>query len=339
MILAILAPYMACPFLVSNQNHAEVAYLPNSAVYQVRENVTQCAQTTTNFELHRDHKTIDILRLLIFIVVHTFTGKPYPPATPTADFVLKSSDLSLITSILSAGTFFGAIIAGDVADFIGRKFTIIIGCTIFIIGIIIQTASSSVGVLVAGRFISGLGVGFESAIVILYMSEIAPKKVRGALVAGYQFCITIGLLLASCVDYGTKDMTNSGSYRIPIAIQFLWALVLGCGIATLPDSPRYFVKRGKIDKATQSLSSLRGQPADSEFVQAELAEIVANNEYELMVIPQVCIHLLHCSAVTISVSDQIYRAPGFLPGRIASKVRSGTRVPICVVPFWVLLFK
>jgi SP family sugar:H+ symporter-like MFS transporter len=181
---------------------------------------------------------------------------------------------------LYIGTFFGAIIAGDCADFIGRKFTILMGCFIFIIGVAIQTSSSSVGVLAAGRFIAGLGVGFESAIVILYMSEIAPKKVRGALVAGYQFCITIGLLLASCVDYGTKDRTDSGSYRIPMAIQFFWALILAGGIAWLPESPRYYVKRGKVDQAIKSLSSLRGQPADSEYVQAELSEIIANHEYE-----------------------------------------------------------
>ena len=59
------------------------------------------------------------------------------------------------------------------------------------------------------------------------MSEIAPRKVRGAIVSGYQFCITIGILLASCVVYGTQNRTNSGSYRIPIAIQLLWALILG----------------------------------------------------------------------------------------------------------------
>jgi SP family sugar:H+ symporter-like MFS transporter len=182
--------------------------------------------------------------------------------------------------ILWTGTFFGAIIAGDCADFIGRKFTILLGCFIFTVGVIIQTASSSVSTLVAGRFIAGLGVGFESAIVILYMSEIAPKKVRGALVAGYQFCITIGLLLASCVDYATKGRMDSGSYRIPVAIQLLWALILAGGIAWLPESPRYYVKRGKIDQAIKSLSSLRGQSPDSEFIQVELSEIIANHEYE-----------------------------------------------------------
>lgn len=178
------------------------------------------------------------------------------------------------------GTFFGALIAGDCADFFGRKYTILAGCVIFIVGVVLQTAAQSVGLLAGGRFIAGLGVGFESAIVILYMSEIAPKKVRGALVSGYQFCITIGLLLASCVDYATKDRADSGAYRIPIAMQFLWALILFGGIAWLPESPRYYVKKGKVDLAIQALSSLRGQAPDSEYIQAELSEIIANHEYE-----------------------------------------------------------
>ncbi|KAH8753555.1 general substrate transporter [Diaporthe sp. PMI_573] len=202
---------------------------------------------------------------------------------------LTDTNLSLITSILSAGTFFGALIAGDVAEFIGRKWTVVIGCAIYIMGVIIQTAttpnSSALGTIVAGRLVAGLGVGFESAIVILYMSEICPRKVRGALVAGYQFCITIGLLLAACVVYGSQHYGDTRAYRIPIGIQFPWGVILGVGLMFLPDSPRYFVKRGRLDRATDALSRLRGQPADSEYIQVELAEIVANEEYERQLIP------------------------------------------------------
>lgn len=192
----------------------------------------------------------------------------------------------MITGILSAGTFFGAIIAGDIADFIGRRITIICACVVFIIGAILQTASTSIGLLVPGRLISGFGVGAVSAIIILYMSEIAPRKVRGAMVSGYQFCVTIGLLLASCVDYGTQNRNDSGSYRIPIALQILWALILGSGLVILPESPRYFVKKGKPERAANALARVRGQPTDSEYVQRELAEIIANHEYEVQVIPQ-----------------------------------------------------
>ncbi|APA12941.1 hypothetical protein SS1G_08425 [Sclerotinia sclerotiorum 1980 UF-70] len=222
--------------------------------------------------------------------INLYTGKAIPgPGASKAEkdaFVLPASDKSLITSILSAGTFFGAIIAGDLADWIGRRTTVILGCIIFIIGVILQTASTGLGLLVAGRLVAGFGVGFVSATIILYMSEICPKKVRGALVSGYQFCITIGLLLASCVDYGTQNRLDTGSYRIPIGLQIAWALILAFGLFLLPESPRYYVKKGNLDRAAANLARLRGQPEGSEYIQQELTEIIANHEYEMSVIPQ-----------------------------------------------------
>jgi sugar porter (SP) family MFS transporter len=208
-----------------------------------------------------------------------------PKTTPTAQFFIPSWKKSLITSILSAGTFFGALIAGDLADWYGRRTTIIAGCVIFIVGVVLQAASASVGLLVAGRLVAGFGVGFVSAIIILYMSEIAPRKVRGAIVSGYQFCITIGLMLASCIDYATQNRPDSGSYRIPITIQTLWALILGTGLLLLPESPRYFVKKGQLDRAAEVLARIRGERQDSDYIQQELAEIVANHEYERQLIP------------------------------------------------------
>ncbi|KAG8670943.1 hypothetical protein FPOAC2_04245 [Fusarium poae] len=201
---------------------------------------------------------------------------------------LSESHQSLIVSILSCGTFFGALIAGDLADRIGRKWTVIMGCIIYSIGVVIQMITGHgdpLACIVVGRLVAGLGVGFESAIVILYMSEICPKSVRGALVAGYQFCITIGLLLAACIVYGTENMDSMASYQIPIGIQFPWAVILAVGLFFLPDSPRYFVKRGQIEKAVDALARVRGQPKDSKYVQTEIAEIVANEEYERQIIP------------------------------------------------------
>ena len=248
--------------------------------------------------------------------IKQYTGKQYPsvlfPGDTTstaytnykADFKLPPWQQSLTTSILSAGTFFGAIIAGDIADFIGRRTTIIAGSFVFIVGCILETASTGIAVMAVGRVICGFGVGFISAIVILYMSEIAPRKVRGALVAGYQFCITIGILLANCVVYATQNRLDTGSYRIPIAIQFLWAIIIATGLFFLPESPRFFVKKGKryqllqidiaqtnnligkLDKAAIALASVRGQPLESKYIQDELAEIIANHEYEMSVIPQ-----------------------------------------------------
>jgi MFS family permease len=102
------------------------------------------------------------------VFIHTIEG-------PNAKH-LTGSHNSLIVSILSAGTFFGALIAGDCADMIGRRTTIIIGCGIYMVGVILQVASHGLGLIVAGRLVAGIGVGFESAIVILYMSEIVSGK-------------------------------------------------------------------------------------------------------------------------------------------------------------------
>lgn len=176
--------------------------------------------------------------------------------------------------------------AGDLADWIGRRTTVILGCIIFSIGVALQCASTTYDVLIAGRFVAGLGVGFVSAIIILYMAEVAPRHVRGAIVSGYQFFITIGIMLASIVTFGTQRLNTSASYRIPIGIQFLWAFILATGLFLLPETPRYLVRHGQHEKAAKSLARLRGQQEDSLFITIELAEIIANHEYEMRMIPR-----------------------------------------------------
>ena len=200
--------------------------------------------------------------------------------------VLPSMHKSLITSILSAGTFFGAILAGDLADRVGRRTTVILGCVVFCAGVALQAATSAgLSLIVVGRLVSGFGVGFVSATIILYMSEIAPYKVRGAIVSGYHFCICIGLLLASCISYGNQRRNDSGSYRIPIGIQAVPAIILAVGLLCLPESPRFYIKKGKLHLATTALASVRGQSPDSIYIQDELAEMIANYESEMDAVP------------------------------------------------------
>ena len=210
-------------------------------------------------------------------------GSLMPQSDGTLAYGISSPHQSLIVSMLSAGTFFGAIFAGACADWFGRRTTIIAGSLIYMVGVILQVAANGIPLLVVGRTIAGVGVGFVSATVILYMSEIAPRKVRGAIVSCYQFAITIGILLAAVVGNATKNRPDTGSYRIPIAIQFLWGIILVVGLALLPESPRFFVKKQRLDAACKALARVRGQSPDSDFVQDELAEIQANYEYELQV--------------------------------------------------------
>lgn len=136
---------------------------------------------------------------------------------------ITSSEKAQIVSILSAGTFFGALFAAPVGDFLGRRWGLIFSAGIvFNLGVILQTAATTIPTFTAGRFFAGLGVGLISALVPLYQSESAPKWIRGTIVGSYQLAITIGLLIAAGVDYSTGTRQDSGSYRIPIAVQFAW---------------------------------------------------------------------------------------------------------------------
>lgn len=66
------------------------------------------------------------------------------------------------------------------------------------------------------------------------------------IVGSYQLAITIGLLLASIVNNATHNHDNTGSYRIPIAVQFTWSLILVIGMLILPDTPRYMIKQNNL---------------------------------------------------------------------------------------------
>jgi sugar porter (SP) family MFS transporter len=130
-----------------------------------------------------------------------------------------------------------------------------------------------------------VGVGAVSLLVPLYQSEMAPKWIRGTLVCAYQLSITIGLLTASAVNIAVKDIETSAAYRIPIGLQFSWAVVLALGILILPETPRYLIKRGNKDAAALSLSRLRRLDITHPALLEELAEIQANHEYELSLGP------------------------------------------------------
>lgn len=151
---------------------------------------------------------------------------------------------------------------------------------IFCVGVALQTGGKSLGAFAAGRVLAGLGVGGTSVLVPVYQAECAARKIRGLIVSGYQWFITVGLLIAAIVVDQTKSRPDHSSYQIPIGIQFVWAAILAFGIAILPESPRWLLYKGRGEASRKSLAWLVGQPADSEAVSEEYDEIVATLEQE-----------------------------------------------------------
>ncbi len=195
-------------------------------------------------------------------------------------YKLSTGTDSLITSILSAGTFIGALAASTIGDWLGRRLGIAIYVLVFSAGVALQTGGTSIGAFAAGRVLAGLGVGGTSVLVPVYQAECAPRRIRGMIVSGYQWFITVGLLVAAVVVDQTKGHKGKSAYQIPIGIQFVWGAILAGGLLVLPESPRWLLYKGREEAARASLARLASQDPDSEAVSAEYDEIVATLENE-----------------------------------------------------------
>ncbi|KAH6689650.1 general substrate transporter [Plectosphaerella plurivora] len=210
----------------------------------------------------------------------------YNPFDPAAD----QSKKGWLTAILELGAWLGALLSGFVAEYLSRKYGIIIATIVFIIGVLIQTAAiSSAGphATLAGRFITGMGVGSLSMIVPIYNSEVAPPEVRGALVSTQQLAITFGIMVSFWIDYGThfiggteRGSQSDAAWMIPTCLQLAPALVLLIGMIFMPFSPRWLVAQGREEEARRNLASLRDLPEDHELVQLEFLEIKAQALFE-----------------------------------------------------------
>ena len=169
-------------------------------------------------------------------------GQTQPDGTKAFDVTIQS----LIVSLMSIGTLFGALSGAYTADWWGRRRSLSFGVFIFVIGNIIQiTAMRSWVHLTVGRIVAGLGVGNLSVGVPMFQSKCCPREIRGAVVASYQLMITIGILVANGINMGVRPMQdNDASWRIVIGLGILFSLPLGIGILFSPESPRYLAGRG-----------------------------------------------------------------------------------------------
>ncbi|CZS91390.1 hypothetical protein WAI453_011662 [Rhynchosporium graminicola] len=194
---------------------------------------------------------------------------------PTLAFTWRRS--GLIVGMLSIGTLFGALISAPIANHprIGRRLSIFGWCIIFMVGNIIQIAARYPKwyEMMVGRIVSGLAIGGLSVVVPMYQGESAPAHIRGAIVCCYQLFITIGILLANLINFGTESISNTGSWRIPLGIGFAWALILCFGILLFPETPRFDFRQGNIDRARKNTARLHGVSENHRVVRDQMLDM------------------------------------------------------------------
>jgi SP family galactose:H+ symporter-like MFS transporter len=182
------------------------------------------------------------------------------------DYALSNILVGIVVSAVLIGAVIGAAIAGYLADLVGRRKMILVAAVVFILGAIGTAFTSDVLLLIAGRIVVGLAIGIASMTAPLYISEVAPAKVRGSLVSLNQLAITIGIVVSYLVDYALAPIQG---WRYMLGLAAIPAIILALGMIPLPDTPRWLVNHSEPNKARMVLKRIRG----NEDVEKELGEI------------------------------------------------------------------
>jgi MFS family permease len=187
-----------------------------------------------------------------------------------------------LIGMLELGAFLGCLVYPWFADKYSRKWGLSAAVAWFCAGAVIQTASMNYAMLVAGRTIGGIGVGTLALGAPLYITEIAPPNLRGSLLVLEQFSIVVGAIVSYWLTYGTSEIPNEWSWRLPFLLQMVPALTVGIGIHIFPFSPRWLCMADRSDDSLKSLAKLRRRSEQDHLVQTEwkgiLTEVRAQNE-------------------------------------------------------------
>uniref|UniRef100_A0A7N0ZU49 Major facilitator superfamily (MFS) profile domain-containing protein n=1 Tax=Kalanchoe fedtschenkoi TaxID=63787 RepID=A0A7N0ZU49_KALFE len=177
--------------------------------------------------------------------------------------------LTLFTSSL----YFAALVATFGASYVtrnkGRRASILVGGVSFFLGAVLNAAAVNIPMLILGRIFLGFGIGFGNQAVPLYLSEISPAKMRGAVNQLFQLTTCLGILVANLINYGTEQIHPWG-WRLSLGLATIPATLMFVGGLFLPETPNSLVEQGRLEEGRRVLEKVRG----TSNVQAEFEDLL-----------------------------------------------------------------
>lgn len=182
------------------------------------------------------------------------------------DLGLSPFTSGLVVSSLLVGAMIGAAFAGPIADATGRRKLVLAAAVIFAVGAIGAALATSAGLLILFRFVLGLAVGAASLIVPLYLAEVAPTEIRGAVASLNQLMIVTGILVAYIAN---SALAGAEAWRWMIALAVIPSVLLFLGMLFMPETPRWLASKDRDEEAREVLRRTRDEAA----VEAEMSDI------------------------------------------------------------------
>lgn len=185
----------------------------------------------------------------------------------------KSTFQGFVVAIYELGCMAGACFAMFYGDYFGRRKMIWCGAVIMMIGAILQCSAFGLPQFIVGRVITGIGNGFQTATVPMWLSECARPESRGSLNMISAALNIFGVALSYWIDFGFYFVSNSANWRFPIAFQIIFAVFMISVILLMPESPRWLVKRGRIDEAKQVFAALEDLDVNHHDILTKVKEV------------------------------------------------------------------
>ncbi|KAF6143695.1 hypothetical protein GIB67_021705 [Kingdonia uniflora] len=177
----------------------------------------------------------------------------------------NNQGLSAFTSSLYLAGLVASLVASPVTRNYGRRASIICGGISFLLGAILNALAVNLGMLIMGRIMLGVGIGFGNQAIPLYLSEMAPAHLRGGLNIMFQLATTLGIFTANMINYGTEKIHPWG-WRLSLGLAAAPAFLMTVGGYFIPETPNSLVERGLEDKGRLVLEKIRGtQEVNAEF--------------------------------------------------------------------------
>ncbi|PWA67298.1 major facilitator, sugar transporter-like, Major facilitator superfamily domain protein [Artemisia annua] len=178
----------------------------------------------------------------------------------------NSVPLTMFTSSLYLAALLATVVASFTTRYWGRKISMLIGGLTFCAGALLNGFAQAIWMLIVGRILLGVGIGFANQSVPLYLSEVAPYNYRGALNMIFQLMITVGILMANIVNAAFAQIKGGWGWRLSLGLAIVPALAFIIGSLFLDDTPNSLIEHGKLQKAKERLLKIRGVVnVDEEF--------------------------------------------------------------------------
>ncbi|KAL3519705.1 hypothetical protein ACH5RR_017854 [Cinchona calisaya] len=195
---------------------------------------------------------------------------------------LKISDLQveILVGILSIISLVGSLAGGKTSDVIGRKWTMALAAIVFQTGAAVMALAPSFEILMVGRILTGIGIGFGVMIAPIYIAEISPSVARGSLTSFPEIFVNMGILLGYVSNYAFSGLPINTNWRIMLAVGILPSAFIGFALFIIPESPRWLVMNNRINKARLVLLKMNetAKEADDRLAEIQLAAGFKNAE-------------------------------------------------------------